>query len=301
MKQDLLIYSDNKTSYVNFYRNVGVLTDITYKLTDSISWIDIVESKILYLQNPWNDSYNEALKLAQNCNTPVWVDFTLFPFEDRSIHDPLYGLLNNEFNQEAMASILKNANYVTVCNSSHVEKFKYFNKNVSLIENSINSKIITPIDRFNIDTKVILWRSNTWCRDEFMSNFEEISNIIINNPIYQFIFIGDSSYLWPLEQFNNVNIVNNVNVIEYFSILKKLKPEIMFTFNSTQDSYISQEATHIGAISCNISNLNSTILLETSNKVKLYSQQKTANSCSRLSLQNIVRNNIVKALSGGHK
>lgn len=297
--QDVLVLTDKPISYINFYRNAGVFpqAEISFKLTTTISWPELLNYKILYLQNPWNEGFLQALNLAKQLNKKVWVDFTFFPFDARDKYDPLYETINdNEFNQSAITSILKECDIITVPNSILKEKFKYFNHNCSVIENSLDSQIIKTIDSFNLQSKTILWRGISWSRTEIMSNFEKLEKVISEYPEYKFVFVGETSDFWILENYENVEILKNLGILEYFYTVEKRSPQVFITFNS-ETNYAFQEALHFGAIHMTVDKLKDYLEKTNEEKNQIYRTQRTAASCGRLKLQNLLRKNIVTTLT----
>ncbi len=256
----------------SFYRAYGVFHDLNVKMNKTLhftffrggmTWADIGDFDIVFLQRPMTESLLKLAKYAQNLGVKIWCDFddNLFtlPNENRAFFD-----FTDEI-RKVMLKLLLLSDCVTVSTQALKEFFETMNvKNIEVVPNALNDEWHIPVENYNADSKVIVWRGSETHAGDLAYFFNPLENLI-----------GPSTDTWHFMGYNPFLLTNIFgcyckgvsglptdkivvwkpeDVNEYHLYLKGIKPRVMHVplvdnpLNKCKSNIAWIEATYAGAV-----------------------------------------------------
>ena len=158
---------------------------------------------------------------------------------------------------KCVAECIATADVVTVSTPFLLEKLAPLNTNIVVIPNALNTKLfdieapVVAVEQNN----VILWRGSATHRADYSTVAEQVVELA-NRPemkSWAWVFLGDRPWFTELMPPKNVVCMEPLDVIEYHSFIKTLKPALMFVplvendFNKCKSNCAWLEASYAGA------------------------------------------------------
>lgn len=259
----LLALTVNKNDSTSFYRANGVFHDLQQKMPNlqitsidfsamhEMSWATLTMFDIVFMQRPYQPV---ALKLAGYCremNIPVWVDY-----DDNLLEIPVdnraYPIYSNPDTQKTIRSILAMANAVTVSTKPLGEAYSFFSKNITVIPNALNTRLLNYRPAKIKTKKTALWRGSDTHQLDILLYTDEIYNAAERHPDWNFHFFGFNP--WMLPPLPNRTYSPPTDPVLYFKQLSQLAPRFIYVplannkFNMAKSNIAYIEGTWSGAI-----------------------------------------------------
>lgn len=251
-----------KADGTSFYRMWGIFKSLSklikfeiIELPTSYQWPFLKDVDIFFLHRPFRADFIPVIRYAKELGAKVWIDhddnlFTLPP------ENPSYDIYNKENVKNDMFKILKEADIITV---STEELRKFFDSkgffNTQVIPNALDDKFpnSAPVNAFN-EKKNFFWRGTPTHHGDLYDFQNEIFKAMgETDSVWN--FFGYNPYfvtrLFPLERWK---YYEPQDIIQYFKIIKHLKPHIMHVplsdnyFNHCKSNIAWIEATMAGAV-----------------------------------------------------
>lgn len=214
MIKNILLFAPSAPDSCAFYRGVGVIGELRkynigmQKPGERVSWMDLANCDVAYMQRPYSKIDLELAKLAR-CQVPLIIDYDdlLFNIPSCNIVYPLY--MNEEIHSN-IKKIMSLADIITVSTSYLAERLKEFINDKSkliVIPNAYNDyRLSTDYSATENTKKIVLWRgTHTHVKD--LSTFAEpINQLIKDHPDVRFIFCGLDSLD---DRFNSIQYRTN--------------------------------------------------------------------------------------------
>lgn len=252
------IHEPMAMSAVSFYRSIGTFSylrklnnNIRIDIPSSISWNSLIDTDILYMERPANDSDLKAMELAKRFNVKIWVDY-----DDLLLDIPEYNPAHEHYKQEHIIKNIKKAlseaDIVTTSTEYLKEYYSKYNKNIHVIENSHNDYRF-PFEKVDALYNSINWRGSPTHRRDIMSVAQYIFDISDRFPKWAWTFIGNDTW-YITEHIKNCWSVKEIDIIAYFKLLKDLNSAIQISpllfneFNTAKSNIGWIEATYAGSV-----------------------------------------------------
>lgn len=253
---------------VSFFRVHGPLSelhkssDVNVDLriyTDEFNITKLKGSSIAFISKPYTEDHYKIIEACKECKVPVVVDF-----DDDYFNMPEYNQFHVESKKNKLdykkwvKECLKLSDSVIVSTNDIKESYKYFNENITIINNCFDDYFFTPVKILS-KNKIVLWRgSNSHMRDLFLFR-EQITELIRSNQAYTFVFWSNQDeYPAWLNELNreqtNVVFQKPVSPFYYFFWLKELNPFLTIVpledipFNHSKSDLAKIEATASGCL-----------------------------------------------------
>jgi len=242
----------------SYYRGWGVLSklrkirpDIDVEFIDSMNWNYLSDCDILYFLRPVGDNYIESLDMAKDFGIKVWSDFDdLFP--ELPEDNPGYAYFSQKRILDNVEYSIKNSDIVTVSTETIKNYYKHINPDIIVIENAFNDYNYKLIKK-DITSKRISWRGSSTHRRDLLSCKDGMEYASINNPDWDWIFIGSDVWFISEDIINSAVINSELELIKYNKLLSEITPAIHIVplinsvFNSAKSNISWIEGTYAGA------------------------------------------------------
>jgi len=245
-----------------FYRSLGPLSKlskldstISIELLKNVSWYTISDADILFFERPQDQHYLEAMQMGKDYNIPIWVDFDddLFSLPR---DNPGYSFYSKKNNQAIIEKCIKLADIVTVATETIKQQFSHLNKNIVVIENSLNDYNI-PLEKIKNRFKIISWRGSNTHRNDLLSCSEGMFNLAKKyEKEWSWVFVGgqQNNDLWYITDYIKQHFnLKECDIVTYHKFLKDLKssihmvPLVVNQFNKSKSNISWIEGTLAGA------------------------------------------------------
>jgi hypothetical protein len=260
---NLAVYAPNATDATSWYRAIGPISelkksnrDLTISFVSETSWATLAFADAIFMQRPHRQRDLDTLKMAKAQGVKTWVDYDDFLL-DVPTDNPTAKHYRSEVTMKCVAECIATADVVTVSTPFLLEKLAPLNTNIVVIPNALNTKL------FNIEApvvgveqnNVILWRGSATHRADYSTVAEQVVELA-NRPemkAWAWVFLGDRPWFTELMPPKNVVCMEPLDVIEYHSFIKTLKPALMFVplvendFNKCKSNCAWLEASYAGA------------------------------------------------------
>lgn len=256
----LLYISPNPKSAVSWYRGLGVLnqlrgTEVTDGSNSEQSWNSISQYDIIFLERPCRETDVYIMNYAKMLGKKVWVDFDDLAWEVPKYHPQAFSYRSEAFKNNIKMCIM-GADVVTTTNQYLADKIKPMNNNVVIIPNALNDYVFKDFKKYNKNSKDILYRGGPQHMADLDEFSEEITNVIDDNPKYNFHFWGFSPYMIGdfVKNDSNVHWMPQIDIMYYFQKIQDLNPKVVMVpliksdFNKAISNIAWIEATLAGAV-----------------------------------------------------
>jgi hypothetical protein len=230
---------------------------LTVSFVSETSWATLAFADVLFMQRPHRQRDLDTLKMAKAQGVKTWVDYDDFLL-DVPTDNPTAKHYRSEATMKCVAECIATADVVTVSTPFLAEKLAPLNTNIVVIPNALNTKL------FNIEApvvgveqnNVILWRGSATHRADYSTVAEQLVELAYRPELkaWAWVFLGDRPWFTELMPPKNVVCMEPLDVIEYHSFIKTLKPALMFVplvendFNKCKSNCAWLEASYAGAV-----------------------------------------------------
>ena len=260
---NLAVYVPNATDATSWYRAIGPIAELkktnrelTVSFVSETNWATLAFADAIFMQRPHRQRDLDTLKMAKAQGVKTWVDYDDFLL-DVPTDNPTAKHYRSEATMKCVAECIATADVVTVSTPFLLEKLAPLNTNIVVIPNALNTKLfdieapVVGVEQNN----VILWRGSATHRADYSTVAEQLVELA-NRPemkAWAWVFLGDRPWFTELMPHKNVVCMEPLDVIEYHSFIKTLKPALMFVplvendFNKCKSNCAWLEASYAGA------------------------------------------------------
>lgn len=248
----------NKKDATSLYRGMGPLAHImrNYNVTvrqidGAVSWVDLTEFDLVFLQRPAKPEALSLLKMAQRVGVPVWVDFDDYVF-DVPTDNPAWTFYANPETRKTIQAIMKSANVLTVSTGKLKELYNNLNPNTVVIPNAIDRHYICNIPEFP-RKKTLLWRGTDTHVKDVTFYKDEILKALEAHPDWNVTFLGWFPWFLADKLGSRLTFHATSNPLEFFNVFNKEQPAITMVplfdsdFNQSKSCIAALEATVCGS------------------------------------------------------
>lgn len=241
-----------------FFRGLGVLGELrhydinTKRMYGKVSWMDIADCDIGFMQRPYTPQHLELAKLIKQ-QMPLWVDYddllTAIPESN-----PAYATYATAEVQDAIQNILCLADVITVSTQAlKNELSKTDGLDIRVIRNAYNDYRL-PTESNILDRKqsVVLWRGTNSHVGDLFSVKDALDELIRSHPGVRFVFLGLVPWMLDLKP-TNIDLVAEQNMYDYHRLLGNINPDVVIvplednTFNQCKSNIAWLETARSGA------------------------------------------------------
>jgi hypothetical protein len=231
----------------------GVFLDV--QILQNITYIDIKNLDILYLQRGSIEAHLQAVQIAKILGVKVWADYDDNLFEV-PIENPAYHNYMTEQKHAVMTSILQLADLVTVSTEALKDYLSSKAQNIVVARNAYDRQYhgehYAPAER----NKIIIWRgSNTHARD--LDEYSEpLIQFLNQNTDYEMVFMGFDAIKIKkgMAKPENYNYIPPLDPVQFIYQYKSISAPIHIVplhdsiFNRCKSNIAMIEAHSTGAI-----------------------------------------------------
>jgi hypothetical protein len=259
----VMVVSPSPKDATSFYRAFGVIPNLKAQLgqdwdftsTHEHSWVTMVGTDVLYLQRPFTEDHLTLAKMAEACQTKLWVDYDddLFAVP---VGNPAHQTYGKEETKRRIAQIVARAHLVTVSTPALFERLKPLNSNVVCVPNALNDDLFGKFPAPEPPHKLVLWRGSPTHDPDLASVLPEILQAVDQHQDWTFAFLG--APFWALRRAldgkKNVVFSDPVDPIEYWQVIARIRPAIMLVplerndFNASKSNIAWIEGAWAGAV-----------------------------------------------------
>jgi hypothetical protein len=260
---NLAVYVPNATDATSWYRGIGPVAElkksnphVNISFVSETSWATLAFADALFMQRPHRPRDLDTLKAAKAQGVKTWVDYDDYLL-DVPTDNPTAKHYRAKDTMRCVAECVATADVVTVSTPCLADKLAPLNANIVVVPNALNAKlydISTPVVGVE-QHNVILWRGSNTHRADYSTVAEQIVDLA-NRPemkTWAWVFVGDRPWFTELMPPKNVMCMDPLDVIEYHTFIKTLKPALMFVpladndFNRCKSNCAWLEASYAGA------------------------------------------------------
>ena len=242
-----------------FYRGLGVLNELrhldidTKRLYGKVSWMDIADCDIGFMQRPYTTQHLELAKLIKQ-QMPLWVDYddllTAIPESN-----PSYATYATAEVQDAIQNILCLADVITVSTQALKDELSATDGlDIRVIKNAYNDyRLPTESNIIERRQSVVLWRGTNSHIGDLFSVKDDLDALIRTHPGVRFVFLGFVPWMLVDLQARNIDLVAEQNMYDYHRLLGNINPDVVIvplednTFNQCKSNIAWLETARSGA------------------------------------------------------
>jgi hypothetical protein len=250
----------NPQSSNSFYRCGGVLPKlrrldetISAELAAQIDWDVLIDTDILFLQNPFDDNYFMAAAMAKELKVKLWLDYE-DNILDVPVTHPFYKFFSGYAFKKMTWDLMAMADVVTVPTEALKKRFDKHCKNVIVVENAFNDYNYDLPAKMS-ENKIIQWRGSDTHWHNLDAVKEQLWEVAENNPdwVWNFMAPDEKDVLHVLKGIPNSQYTPAVRWIDYMRYIRRLSPGIQIhplednEFNRCKAGVAWIEGTYSGA------------------------------------------------------
>ncbi len=256
------------------------MSDLNPTLHDQVNWNGAFNADIALVQRPAALEQIHCMQLLKEHGTPIWVDYD-DDYINPNKNNPRHGTGLDLRMSETVKSALKLADVVTVTNEQLKTTYLEFNKNIKVIPNAFDDRLLGLQAEKIEPVNAILWRGNDLQRRDIGAFKKEILQIYRNGDTSHFnwMFAGwDPHWITDeMEEYDSKRIKKRpgIEMFEYYRQLSEtnwamiIKPLEDNTFNRSRSNITWFEACLAGSV-CIAPNWPSWTDYSTSNSLVTY-------------------------------
>jgi SAM-dependent methyltransferase len=267
----ILVCSPIKADATSYYRAWGPLQHMANRFDDiklidisisdlELSWAVLMQGDIIFMQRPSTDVEVRIMRIAKNCNVPVWIDY-----DDDYLNipktNPRHELYADPHRVEQIKRAIEYADMITVSTiplKEGIIKATGKDKNkIQVIPNGVDETLFDtskPLIEEISGRDIVLWRGGDTHAADIDPYLEKMVLLYNEFPKYKWAFVGN-----PPEKF--LKMVDNSrimlyaweDVFVYFDRLMELRPKVTIVpwaktvFNDSKSNCSWIESTLAGA------------------------------------------------------
>lgn len=246
---------------LSFWRGVGPLAELRRDNPDSltlcffneISWHSAACVDAAFMQRPFTEKHLTSAQLLKANRVPLWVDFDDDLFSVPS-WNPCASTYARPGVQKNIAEIIALADVVTVSTQLLAQKFMPLNKNIIVIPNALNTRLIgeaQPPQQQN--RNLIIWRGSKTHLKDLNLMADAAIDLSRRYPEMTWLFLGESPWFADFMPPKSVISAEAIDPVEYFNFLSVVRPSILVAplvdcdFNRAKSNIAWLEASWAGA------------------------------------------------------
>ena len=234
--------SDTQITFVN--SNSPVRFQATW---DHAGFFDLA-----FFHRPFHPDVAQGIKAFKRLGVKIWVDYddllTAVPETN-----PAYSLYMNEHTQNAISSMLEDADILTASTQTLLENLDSPAPVKAVVPNGHDFSVFNTPRAFDPNgPKIVMWRGSESHRRDVMEFREPIEKAIKDNPDWKFYFVGmQPSMLKPMP---NMRWVKPIERTVFEDGMALLKPRVMIVplqdnlFNRCKSNIAAIHAVYAGAV-----------------------------------------------------
>lgn len=236
----ITIGTPGATDGTSYYRAAGPMNKLRRQMPNllidyppAFGWHDLKSADIFFCQRPGSDDHLKILRLAHQCNVPIWVDM-----DDDLLDVPMWNQGWEVFKDrnQCVIECLNLATVVSTATEHLAKKFRKYNSNVIVIPNALDEDLIKTYDPIckPVDHNTIYWRgSQGHCKDIMLAE-NDICEVAKDFPKLKWQFHG----YWPWHTFEalaklklniSVDKIKTFEIPDYFQYFCKGNKEAVST------------------------------------------------------------------------
>jgi hypothetical protein len=248
----------NITDATSYYRGMGPLgrlknqMELMLNFTIEINWATLGACDVLFMQRAYSKKHYEALQIAKDVGTPIWLDYDddLFNLSD---DNPAAKLYRPEETQRTIAKCCAIADVITVSTEHLKDRLGPLNKNIEIIPNAFDERRWHG-QRFPLNPerkKVLMWRGSSTHYRDLMLYAPQIIEISKKHTDWGFYFFGFNPWMLTEHMPHERTMVNenHLDIVQYHRLLGQMQPVFLMvplvpsTFNYSKSNIAWIEGT----------------------------------------------------------
>jgi hypothetical protein len=258
----LLSLTINRNDSTSFYRANGVFHDLMSRMPLDIrsldhndvkmeSWSTLLLYDMVYMQRPYSAMSVKMAEYLRELGIPLWVDY-----DDHLLEVPAFNRAFDVFSeptiQQNICKILGLASLVTVSTPNLKIAYDTLSKNVHVVPNAIDLRLLNYREVKLKREKTILWRGSDTHQHDLAFYMDPILQQTAAFADWKWVYFGYNPWFFPPTP--NHFYQKPTDPLYYFRHIHNLKPQIMqvpladSVFNRCKSNIAWLEGTFAGAV-----------------------------------------------------